>query len=58
MSKVVSAQQAAELIKDGTTLAWTTASMSGFAEEVASAIETRFLETGYPRNLTLTHSMR
>lgn len=56
MSKVISAQQAAELIKDGTTVAWTTASMCGFAEEVAMAIEKRFLETGAPRNLTLTHS--
>lgn len=56
MSKVISARQAAELIKDGATIAWTTASMTGFAEEVASAIEQRFLETGSPRNLTLTHS--
>ena len=56
MSKVISARQAAELIKDGATIAWTTASMCGFAEEVALAIEKRFLETGAPRNLTLTHS--
>ncbi len=56
MSKVISAQQAADLIKDGTTIAWTTASMCGFAEDVATAIEKRFLETGTPRNLTLTHS--
>lgn len=56
MSKVISAQQAAELINDGATIAWTTASMVGFAEEVAIAIENRFLETGAPRNLTLTHS--
>jgi len=56
MSKVISAQQAAALIKDGMTVAWTTASMCGFAEEIAAAIEKRFLETGTPRNLTLTHS--
>jgi propionate CoA-transferase len=56
MAKVISAQQAAELIKDRTTIAWTTASMCGFAEDVATAIEERFLETGTPRNLTLTHS--
>ena len=56
MSKVISAQQSAELIKDGTTIAWTTAGLCGFPEEVASAIEARFLETGYPRNLTMTHS--
>jgi propionate CoA-transferase len=56
MSKVISAQRAAELIKDGTTVAWTTACITGFAEEVAMAIEKRFLETGAPRDLTLTHS--
>jgi len=56
MSKIISAEQAAELIKDGSTLAWTTASMCGYAEEVAAAIENRFLKTGTPRNLTLTHS--
>lgn len=56
MSKVISAQQAAELIKDGSTVAWTTAGLCGFAEEVASAIEKRFLDTGHPRDLLLTHS--
>jgi propionate CoA-transferase len=56
ISKIISAQQAAGLIKDRTTIAWTTASMCGFAEEVAMAIEKRFLETGSPRDLTLTHS--
>jgi propionate CoA-transferase len=56
MAKVMTARQAAELIEDGTTIAWTTASMCGFAEEVASAVEKRFLEMGKPRNLTLTHS--
>ena len=56
MSKVISAQQAAELIKDGSTVVWTTAGLCGFAEEVASAIEKRFLDTGHPRDLFLTHS--
>jgi len=56
MSKVISGEQAAELVRDGSTVAWTTASMSGFAEEVALALENRFLRTGAPRNLTLTHS--
>ena len=56
ISKIVSAEHVAELIKDGMTIAWTTASMCGFAEEVAMAIEKRFLETGAPRLLTLTHS--
>ncbi|WP_041584621.1 acyl CoA:acetate/3-ketoacid CoA transferase [Syntrophus aciditrophicus] len=56
MSKVISAEKAAELIKDGTTVAWTTSVLSGFAEEMAIAIEKRFLETGAPRDLTITFS--
>jgi len=56
MSKVVTLQQAAELIKDGVTIAWISAGLCGFSEEVASAIEKRFLETGHPRDLCNTHS--
>ncbi|BAF59722.1 MAG: acyl CoA:acetate/3-ketoacid CoA transferase [Pelotomaculum sp.] len=56
MSKIITAEQAAELIQDGMCIAWTTAGLCGFAEEVASAIEKRFLETGHPRDLMLTHS--
>jgi propionate CoA-transferase len=56
MSKVITAQQAAEVIKDGSTVAWTTAGLCGFAEEVAAGIEKNFLETGHPRDLLLTHS--
>ena len=55
MSKVITAKQAAELIRDGDCIAWTTAGLCGFAEYVAAAIETRFLETQTPRNLTLFH---
>ena len=55
-SKIISAERAAELIKDGVTIAWTSSSLLGFAEEVAMAIEKRFLETGSPRDLTVTHS--
>lgn len=56
MSKVVTARQAAEKIKDGSTVTWTTAGLCGFAEEVAAAIEERFIETGYPKDLWLSHS--
>jgi len=55
MSKVISADQAAGLIKDGDTIAWTTIGMSYFAEQIAQALETRFLETGAPRNITPVH---
>src|SRR5690554_1996939 len=55
MSKIISADQAAGLIKDGDTVAWTTIGMSYFAEQIAQALEKRFLETGSPRNLTPVH---
>jgi propionate CoA-transferase len=55
MNKVITADQAAALLKDGDTVLWTTAGLSGFCEEVAIALEKRFKETGSPRNLTLAH---
>ncbi len=56
MSKVVSADYAVGLIKDEQCVAWTTAGLCGFPEEVASALERRWLETGSPKNIMLTHS--
>ncbi|NLV30715.1 MAG: acyl CoA:acetate/3-ketoacid CoA transferase [Acidobacteria bacterium] len=56
MSKVITAEQAAALIGDGVTIGASTQGMSGWAEEVAIAIEKRFLETGHPRDITLVHS--
>ncbi len=56
MAKVITAEQAAELFKDGMNVAWTTTGLCGFCEEVAIAVEKRFLETGHPRNLFNTHS--
>ena len=56
MSKVVTAEFAAEQIKDGVCLAFTTAGLCGFPEKLAWAIEKRFLETGAPKNLLITHS--
>lgn len=55
MSKVISADRAAALIQDGDTVAWTTIGMSFFPEEIAIALEKRFLETGSPRNITPVH---
>jgi propionate CoA-transferase len=56
MSKVITAEQAAALIGDGVTIGASTQGMSGWAEEVAIAIEKRFLESGHPRDITLVHS--
>ena len=59
--KIVSAKEAVRLIRDGDTIAFSGFVGIGFAENIAVAIEERFLETakedpsgiGHPRNLTL-----
>lgn len=56
MSKVISAAKAAELIKDGDTVAASGFGLSCWAEEMGIAIEERFLQTGHPQNLTVIHS--
>lgn len=56
MSKVITAQQAAKLIEDGVTIGASTQGLSGWAEEIAIAIEERFKQSGHPRNITLVHS--
>lgn len=55
-SKVISAAQAAALIKDGSTIATGGFVGNGFAEELALAIEKHFLETGNPKNTTLIYA--
>ncbi len=62
--KVVSAREAVGLIRDGDTVATSGFVGIGFAENIAVAIETRFLESrqadpaglGHPRNLTLVYA--
>ncbi|HJW56651.1 MAG TPA: malonate decarboxylase subunit alpha [Burkholderiaceae bacterium] len=56
MSKVISADKAAALIRDGDTVGWTTVGLAAFAEELAIALEKRFLETGSPRNIVPVHT--
>jgi len=53
MTKVISAEQAAGLIKNGATIAIATMGLTGRPEEIAQAVEKRFLETGTPRDLCL-----
>jgi propionate CoA-transferase len=55
MSKVITAQQAAMLIKDGATVGASVQGLSGWAEEIAIAIEDRFLDSGHPKDITLVH---
>jgi len=53
MSKIISAKEAAYLIKGKDTVAFGAMGLSGWAEEIAQELEKRFLETGEPRDLTL-----
>ncbi len=52
-NKVVSAAEAAALIKDGDTLTTSGFVGIGVPDEVLAAVESRFLETGHPRDLSL-----
>lgn len=53
MAKIVNAQEAAALIPDGATLALGCMGLAGWPEEVARAIEDRFIEKGHPRDLSI-----
>ena len=53
--KVVSAEEAVQLIGDGDTVATGGFVSIGFAEGIAIALEKRFLETGKPHALTLVY---
>lgn len=53
MSKVVSADKAAELIQDGAVVAFGGMGLCGWPEGVARAIAKRYQETGHPKGLHL-----
>ena len=52
-NKVVSAAEAAALIKDGDTLTTSGFVGTGVPDELLMAIEDRFIETGHPRDLSI-----
>ena len=52
-NKVMDVSAALDLIKDGDTIATTSASMVGFPEYIVKALEERYLETRHPAGLTL-----
>jgi propionate CoA-transferase len=54
--KVVSAQEAVRVIRDGDTIATGGFVGIGFAEEIAVELETFFLNSGKPRDLTLLYA--
>jgi len=52
-SKVISAEQAADLIQDNVTICAPIIGLAGWSEEIARAIAKRYEETGHPKGLTL-----
>jgi len=54
--KIITPKEAAELIPDGATIATAAFGLAGWPEEVALAMEERFLKTGHPANLTHIHA--
>lgn len=54
-SKLISSEQAAQLIKDNATVAVEGFVTLGHPEEISTEIEKRFLETGHPKNLTVMY---
>ncbi len=56
MSKIISAAEAAALIKDEDLVGAATMHFAGWPESVAIAIAERFEKTGHPKNITMMHS--
>jgi propionate CoA-transferase len=56
MRKVISASDAAALIKDGNTIGASALTLAGWPEEFSVALEKRYLASGHPANLTLVHA--
>jgi propionate CoA-transferase len=54
--KIISAEEAVSLIRDGDIVATEGFVGAGFAEEIAVQLEEHFLRTGSPRNLTLIYA--
>ena len=53
MGKIITAKEAAALIRDGSTIGLAGMGLSGWPEEVACAIRDSFKETGHPRDLNI-----
>ena len=56
MMRVITASEAAELIKDGDTVAAPTFGLAGWAEEIAYAVRDRFLTARHPMGITFLHA--
>ncbi len=55
MAKVITAEQAAALIKDDATVAYAVSALAGWPEEIGLAIGERFRSTGHPKGITQVH---
>lgn len=55
-TKVITAQQAAEMVADDSTVCNIAMTLVGASESILKSIEERFLTTGSPKNLTVLHS--
>lgn len=55
MVKMITVQEAADMIQDGAVLGSAVQGMTGWPEEIGLAIEKRFLETGHPAGITHIH---
>jgi propionate CoA-transferase len=56
MKKIITAQEAMQYIENGDTLCVCGFVGSAIPEEILATLETHFLETGSPKNMTLIHS--
>ncbi|MCR4601346.1 MAG: acylcoa--acetate/3-ketoacidcoatransferase [Clostridia bacterium] len=56
MAEFITRQEAAELFKDGNTVASTCFTLGGWPEDVARAVVERFQETGHPKNMRHIHA--
>ncbi|MDD7409507.1 MAG: CoA-transferase [Anaerovoracaceae bacterium] len=54
--KIITAQEAAAMVKDGDNIGVVTFGASGTPEEILMEVEKRFLETGHPCDLGYTHA--
>jgi len=56
MAKVITAAEAAELFKDGVTVATASFGLAGWPEEVGLAVQERYKNTGHPKGITFMHA--
>lgn len=54
--KIITAKEAAAMVKDGDNICVASFGASGAPEEIIMEVEKRFLETGHPADLGYTHA--